>query len=60
MLSRYILNLWDPESRYRDGDARITVGQVITAPAVCIGLLFTLPIDMFIVIFVLRLGRDED
>lgn len=60
MLTHSLLNIWDPESRYRDREAQITICQVVTLPVVGIGLLFTIPIDMFIVIFVLRHGREEN
>ena len=60
MLSRALVDIWDPQSRYRDGEANITICQIATFPIISIGLLFTLPIDIFIVVFVLRLRREED
>jgi hypothetical protein len=60
MLSRALLDIWDPQSRYRDGEAGLTICQVASLPIISIGLLFTLPVDVFIVVFVLRIRREED
>jgi hypothetical protein len=59
ILSTALLNTWDPQARYRDGDERITCLQIITLPLVCISLLFTFPIDLIIVPFQLRRWREE-
>ena len=59
MLSRGLLDLWDPGARFRDGEQRITISQVLSLPVVCVGLIFTFPIDVCIVLYVFRNHRDD-
>ena len=59
MLSRGLLDLWDPGARFRDGAQRMTSLQGVSLPVVCVGLIFTFPIDVCIVLYVFRNHRDD-
>lgn len=59
MLSNGLLNLWDPGARFRDGDQRMTILQGVSLPVICIGLMFTVPIDVCIVLYVFRNRHDD-
>lgn len=59
MLSRGLLDLWDPGARFRDGDRPMTILQGVSLPVVCVGLIVTIPIDVCIVLYVFRNHRDD-
>jgi hypothetical protein len=47
-LTNFILNLWDPEAKFREDNHRITFLQIITLPLFVIGLIISFPIDILI------------
>jgi len=46
ILTRYILDLWDPSYDVRNGDRRISICQTISLPFLIVGILITYPIDI--------------
>ena len=45
IFSRNLIDKWDPDFKFRN-DTKLTCVQIITFPFLCIGLLFTLTVDL--------------
>ncbi len=59
ILSRNLIDLWDPEWTFRN-HRRITFIQCLTLPLIPIGFLFTIPFDIITLPYQLRFIYRDD
>lgn len=60
VFTRNLLDLWDPELKWRNGDKRITFIQIITIPFLCIGMIFTFTLDILTLPYQIRMIYNND
>lgn len=60
MLTRNLIDLWDPELKLRNREKRISIKQIIFLPSLFIGILIVFPIDILTLPYQLKhIYRDD-
>ena len=54
IFTRNLIDLWDPEMKYRDGDQPLSIFQIITIPLLIVGTTITFVLDVITLPYQLR------